>query len=116
LIEFRTGHRTIRFGALKLQYDEASSTVIVDGQEVDGAAFVEDMKHVLRGIEKSRIRNRHDSEQRADRGWIASKIDADGVLKLQRDLAWENLPLYYPEPRREKVCERVKKARALIEK
>jgi hypothetical protein len=115
LIEFRTGGRTIGFGSLKLQYDEVSSTVIVNGKEVDGAAFVEDMRHVLQGIEKSRIRNRHDSEQRADRSWVASKIDADGVLKLQRDLAWDNLPLYYPEAKRGKVQERTPMARGIIE-
>ena len=117
LIEFRTGGRSIGIGSLKLQYDEESSTVIIDGdQEMTGAQFVEDMKHVLRHIETSRQRHHHDQVPRAGGGWVASHLDADGVLKIQRDGAWENPPLYYPEAERDTVRERSASARALIEK
>lgn len=115
VISFRRGHRTLGFGGLPLRYVEETGEVIIGDEAVQGDEFLEDLKHVIRHIERSRKRHRLGPDEQSEQGFIGLNLDTEGILREQRDAAWKNLPLYYPEPQREEVTARVDEARKVIE-
>jgi hypothetical protein len=109
-------YNDIKIGGEPVGYDSETGEVLIQGERLDGHLLIE----LAARVKKSRVREGRDLKPGLGSGgnatFVALSLDADGVLREQRDAAWTNLPLYYPEKKRTKVSKRVVQARALIEK
>jgi len=111
-----TSYNDIEVGGEPVAYDSETGEVLIQGERLDGHLLIE----LAARVKKARMREGREPKpgfgSGANATFVALSLDADGVLREQRDAAWRNLPLYYPENKRVKVTKRVVQARAVIEK
>ena len=109
--EFFAAYKDIQVGGQAVIFDSRTGGVKIMGEDLDGAQLQE----LAARVTKARQRSGHDPKPRSEMSFIAGHQDEDALLKGQREMAWENLPLYYPPGQRETVAERVPDAREMIE-
>lgn len=115
VIAFRKGHQQVALAGTPFWYDEGTGEVLIGTERVDGHLFLDQMKHVIREVEKSRVRHGLDPKPGAGQGFVGLHLDGDGVFREQRDAAWRNLPLCYPEKVRERAKAAIDQARASVD-
>lgn len=108
---FRHNGEHTGFGDKPVVYDVTTGSVRVGDDWMDGA----ELMRLADKVKKARIRGGIDKKPAAGMSFVAGRMEGDALLKMQRDTVWENLPLYYPEPMREMVRERVPEARKVVE-
>ena len=109
---FRHHKENTGFGDKPLIYNLETGVCHIGEDEIDGDELI----HLAEKIQKSRVHAGLDKEERAGRGFVATQLDAAGILKEQLDAAWRNLPLYYPENQRDDAERLIAEARAQVDK
>lgn len=109
-----TGHNDIQVGGVPVTYDSVSGQVSINGETLDGRLLIE----LAARVAKARQRDGHDAKLGLGGGssdFVGLHLDEQQIEAKQLELMWENLPIYYPEAKREAIQGRVEGARALIE-
>jgi hypothetical protein len=111
-----TRYNDIKVGGMPVAYESESGQVLIMGESLDGHLLIELAARVTRARQREGHAPKSLGFGSSGLNFVALQLDKEGIRREQLEAAWLNLPLYYPETRQDKVRERVKKARALIEK